>query len=89
MKPEERELIFDCHEGEFEAFLYSPSNKFLGIVRNEVTLLAFLCKVRESGEDGYYLVYDGKRYPIRKDGKINGDFPVHYLDNYLEILLGF
>ena len=89
MTQEERELTFNCHAGEFEAFLYSPLNKFLGIVRNEVTLLAFLCKVCESEKDGYYLVYNGERYPIRKNGKIDSDFPIHYLDDYLKVLLGF
>ncbi len=83
-----KELTFDNHAGEFEAFLYSPSNRFLGIVRHESSLLAFLCKVKESESDGYYIVYEGKKYPIDKDGH-TPLLPIHFIDDYLQVILGF
>ena len=87
MTQERKELTFDPHAGEFEAFLYSPSNKFLGIVRNEVTMLAFLCKVCAIREEGYYVIYNGKKYLISENGRT--DLPINFLDEYLEFLLGF
>ena len=90
MEQEKNKLTLDLHAGEFEAFLYSPSDQFLGIVRNEIILLAFQCKVCESKKEGYYLVYEGKKYPITETGRVSNDFPpFHYLDDYLEYLLGF
>ena len=88
MSQEEKELTLNPHAGEFEAFLYSPTKQFLGIIRNDVVLLDFLCKVAKGGKLGYYLVYNGKKYQISKTGRIN-DFPVHYLDDYLDTLLEF
>lgn len=83
------ELMLDLHAGEFEAFLYSPSNQFLGIIRNEISLLSFQCKVRAANKRGYYIIYDGKRYPINEDGRITPGLPIHYLYNYLEFIVGF
>ena len=85
----EEELTFDNHAGEFEAFLYSPSDRFLGIVRHESSLLAFLCKIKESGSDGYYIVYEGEKYTIGKDGHTPPLFPIHFIDNYLREIVGF
>lgn len=82
-----KELTFNPHAGEFEAFLYSPSNKFLGIVRNEVAMMAFLCKVCAIGEEGYYVIYNDKKYPISKNGRT--DLPINFLDEYLDFLLKF
>ena len=87
MTQAKKELTFDPHAGEFEAFLYSPSNKFLGIVRNEVAMMAFLCKVCASGKEGYYVIYNDKKYLISKNGRT--DVPINFLDKYLEFLLRF
>lgn len=84
----QEELTFDNHAGEFEAFLYSPSDHFLGVVRHESSLLAFLCKVKESESDGYYIVYEGKKYLIGKGGRIQS-FPIHFVDDYLRAIVGF
>ena len=84
----QEELTFDNHAGEFEAFLYSPSDCFLGVVRHESSLLAFLCKIKESESDGYYIVYEGKKYPIGKGGRIPS-FPIHFVDDYLRAIVGF
>lgn len=84
----QEELTFDNHAGEFEAFLYSPSDRFLGVVRHEPSLLAFLCKVKENECDGYYIVYEGKKYPIDKDGR-TPSLPIHFIDDYLQVILGF
>ena len=81
------ELEFDNHAGEFEALLYSPSNRFLGIVRHEPALLAFLCKVKEIEAKGYYIVYEGEKYPIDEYGKTQ--VPIHFIDDYLSVILGF
>lgn len=84
----QEELTFDNHAGEFEAFLYSPSDRFLGVVRHESSLLAFLCKVKESESDGYYIVYEGEKYLIDKDGH-TPSLPIHFIDDYLQVILGF
>lgn len=89
MTQEEKELTLDLHAGEFEAFLYSPSDKFLGIIRNEVALLAFLCKVCEASKGGYYLIYNGTKYNIDKTGRIRDNFPINYFDDYLSLIVGF
>lgn len=88
MAREDKELTLDLHAGEFEAFLYSPSKQFLGVIRNEIVLLNFQCKVAKSGKRGYYLVYNGKKYPISKNGRIK-NLPISYLDDYLDTLLDF
>lgn len=89
MAQEEKQLTLDLHAGEFEAFLYSPSDEFLGIIRNEVTLLAFQCKICEASKEGYYLIYNGKKYNIDKTGRIMGNFPINYIDNYISFIVGF
>lgn len=81
------ELEFNPHDGEFEALLYSPSHRFLGVIRHESALLAFLCKVKESESEGYYIVYKEKKYPIDKYGKTS--VPIHFIDDYLSRLVGF
>lgn len=88
MTQEEKELTLNPHAGEFEAFLYSPNGQFLGIIRNDIVLLDFECKIAKSGKRGYYLIYNGKKYQINETGRIN-DFPISYLDNYLDTLLEF
>lgn len=88
MAKEDKELTLNLHAGEFEAFLYSPSKQFLGIIRNEIVLLDFQCKVAKSGKQGYYLIYNGEKYPINKTGRIE-NLPIPYLDDYLDFLLEF
>ena len=88
MTREEKELTLNLHAGGFEAFLYSPTKQFLGVIRNEIVLLDFQCKVAKSGKRGYYLVYNGKKYQISKTGRIN-NLPIPYLDDYLDTLLEF
>lgn len=83
-----KKLTPDLHAGEFEAFLYSPSKQFLGIIRNEIVLLDFQCKVAKSRKQGYYLVYNGKKYKISKNWRIK-NIPIFYLDDYLNTLMGF
>lgn len=85
---EVNELEFDPHCGEFEAFLYSPSKRFLGIIRNEIALLGFLVKVKETGSEGYYIIYKGKKYKIKKQGRID-DFPIRYMNELLKAIVGF
>jgi len=88
MTQKEKELTLNLHAGEFEAFLYSPTKQFLGIIRNDIVLLDFECKIAKSGKSGYYLIYNGKKYQISKTGRIN-NFPISYLDDYLDTLLEF
>ena len=88
MIQKEKELTLDLHAGEFEAFLYSPTKHCLGIIRNENVLFDFLCKVAKSGKRGYYIVYNGKKYPISKTGRIK-NHPIHHMDDCLDILLEF
>lgn len=82
-------LTLDLHFGEFEAFLYSPTNEFLGVVRNEVILLGFLAKVATENRDGYYLIYNGQRYDIDNHGRIRTYFPIKFVDECLRKIVGF
>ena len=84
-------LTLNNHYGEFEAFLYSPQGNFIGIIRNEIMLLGFLCEIKKNKMKGYYLIHDNVKYDINENGKMgtNPVFPFHFIDDCLSFIVGF
>lgn len=48
---------------------FGPDGNSLGFL-NEYENLDLRCQIAENKADGYYLMFNGKKYPIQLDGKI-------------------
>ena len=69
---------------DFELFLYSPEDQFLGVIRNDTQLLDVLLQIRKEHREGYYAIdaSNGNRLFIYEYGRIENGF-----DNLHETLL--
>lgn len=58
---------------DFELFLYSPENQFLGVLRYESDVLDILLQIRRNKLEGYYIIdsADGEKYIIEHDGRVS------------------
>ena len=48
---------------------FDPDENSLGFL-NEYENLDLRCQIAENKADGYYLIFNGEKYPIQLDGKI-------------------
>ena len=76
---------------DFELYLYSPENQFLGVLRHDSELMDVLLQIREERTNGYYIIdsEDGSKYAIDSNGHIpEASFKNRHEDLLIE-LVGF
>lgn len=74
----------------FRIKVYGPDG-YIGIIRDEIQLMDFQIQIKRAGAEGYYITHKGKKFTIRKDGKIpNLNFDEeNTIDKQLEEILDF
>lgn len=76
---------------DFELYLYSPWQQFLGILRHDSELIDVLLQIKQEHLDGYYIVnsMDSEKYIIESNGFIPNARFRNRNDDLLTELLGF
>lgn len=76
---------------DFELYLYSPEQQFLGILRHDSELTDVLLQIKQEHLDGYYIVdsINRKKYVIEPQGFIPNARFRNRNDELLTELVGF
>ena len=76
---------------DFELYLYSPEQRFLGILRHDSELIDVLLQIKQERLDGYYIVdsMDREKYVIEPHGFIPNARFRNRSEELLAELVGF
>lgn len=76
---------------DFELYLYSPEQQFLGILRYDSELIDVLLQIKQERLDGYYIVdsMDREKYVIEPHGFIPNAHFRNRNNDLLTELVGF